>query len=102
MRAVEKHAEQARAATGQRLYSLPAARSELGLSRATLDREIAAGRIAFVKIRSRRYIAREDLERYIAARREIAGGGPEMREPDLGRAPSSRDDYVEANRSAAD
>jgi predicted site-specific integrase-resolvase len=74
MSATESHEEQPRAATGgRRLYSLPQARAQLaGISRATLDREIAAGKLAVVRIRSRRYVAAEDLERYIAARREVA------------------------------
>lgn len=50
------------------LLTIPAAASSLGVSRRTLDREIAAGMLPVVRIRGARRVAEDDLQQYIADR----------------------------------
>lgn len=47
------------------LLTLPAAADALGLSRRTLEREIAAGRLAVVQIRRAVRVAQSDIDGYI-------------------------------------
>ncbi len=47
------------------LYPLATLAAELGVSRDTLDREIAAGRLIATRVRSRVFIRSENLEAYL-------------------------------------
>lgn len=47
------------------LLTLPAAAAQLGISRRTLEREIAAGKLAVVCIRGAVRVAQSDLDGYI-------------------------------------
>ncbi|AYM40394.1 MULTISPECIES: helix-turn-helix domain-containing protein [Mycobacteroides] len=51
---------------GPLLLSLPEAREKLRVSKATLDRLMARGRIGRVKIGSRAFIPSSEVERFIA------------------------------------
>lgn len=53
------------------LLTIPAAASSLGVSRRTLDREIAAGMLQVIRIRGARRVAEDDLQQYIADRRGV-------------------------------
>lgn len=54
-------------AAGPLLLTLVEARERLRISKATLDRLMARGRIARVKIGSRAFVAATEIERFIAA-----------------------------------
>lgn len=54
------------------LLTLPEAAEQLRVSVRTVEREHAAGRLALVRIRTRRFVAVAELARYIAARGEEA------------------------------
>lgn len=49
------------------ILTLQEAAAELRVSRRTLEREAREGRLALVRVRSRRLVARTELDRYIAA-----------------------------------
>ena len=88
---------------GRRLFSCPEACRQLGISRYTLAREIAAGEFDVVWIRSRKYLTAESIERYIERHREVASAqSTEMREPDLGRAQSSRDESIDGHGTSTE
>lgn len=53
-------------AAGPQLLTLAEARQQLRISKATLDRLVARGRIARVKIGSRAFIPSSEVERFIA------------------------------------
>lgn len=55
--------------TESALLTLPQAAERLGVSRRTVEREIAAGNIPSIRIRGARKIASRDLEDYIARSR---------------------------------
>jgi excisionase family DNA binding protein len=57
------------------LLTLPAAAAQLGVSPRTLEREIAAGRLAVVRIRRARRVEQAEIERYIAAGRQACRSG---------------------------
>jgi excisionase family DNA binding protein len=128
MSATEKHQAQPRDSAGRYLHRLPEVRALLSCSRSTVDRLIEAGELPVVWVRSRRYIASDDLQAFIDRNRDLqrlgssaafgrelrrlaehapaevkgrllaiadatrAEKNQEMREPDLCRAPSSRDE----------
>ena len=56
------------------LHPLPAAAARLGISRRTLEREIADGQIAVVSIRGAVRVAEADIIGYIARHRRYTGG----------------------------
>lgn len=59
-----------------RLMSMKEVAAESPVSRATVYREMDAGKIAYVQIRSRRFVWRSELERYIRdAQRTRTGVG---------------------------
>jgi excisionase family DNA binding protein len=57
------------------LLTLREAAAELRVSVRTLEREHADGKLAIVKIRSLRMVAREELDRYIAAQCQSGKSG---------------------------
>jgi excisionase family DNA binding protein len=65
-------AEPSRSAPPPVLLSVPEAGEALNLSRAQVDREIAAGRLASVKCGRRRLVPREGLTEFIDALRQAA------------------------------
>ena len=54
------------------LLTLAESATALRVSVRTLEREIRDGRLAVIRVRTRRLVAREELDRYIAASREVA------------------------------
>jgi excisionase family DNA binding protein len=55
---------------GLLLLSVPDAAKRLGISRRTLDRHIARGELAIVRVGSRVLVAEADILAFVAARRE--------------------------------
>ena len=55
------------------LRTIEDAHREIGISRSTFKREMAAGRIHVVYVRSRPYVLQEEVASYIEARKAEAG-----------------------------
>ena len=72
-----------------KLLTLRAAAELIGgvVSTRTLEREIADGRLAVVRIRSKRFVAESEIRRYIAAREER--GCQSARSGDAGKSASA-------------